>query len=81
MINRVYSVDGLRSDYFAASKTLRAGKMGVGFAWMRTGLIDVYSEDNILVSVAHQVGPTGLSAGVTLKRFSISAPGYEYYRT
>ncbi len=79
MINRIYSVDGLRSDYFAASKTLRAGKMGVGFAWMRTGLIDVYSEDNILVSVAHQVGPKGLSAGVTLKRFSISAPGYEYY--
>ena len=79
MINRVYSVDGLRSDYFAVSKTLRAGKMGVGLAWMRTGLIDVYSEDNILVSVAHQVGPTGLSAGVTLKRFSVSAPGYEYY--
>ena len=79
MINRIYSVDGLRSDYFAVSKTLRAGKMGVGLAWVRTGLIDVYSEDNILVSVAHQVGPTGLSAGVTLKRFAISAPGYDYY--
>ncbi|MBN1503598.1 MAG: hypothetical protein JW952_00875 [Candidatus Eisenbacteria bacterium] len=79
MINRMYSVEGLRSDYFAVSKTFRAGKMGVGLAWMRTGLTDVYSEDNILVSLAHQVGPKGLSAGVTLKRFSISAPGYDYY--
>ncbi len=79
MINRVYSVDGLRSDYFAASKTLRAGKMGIGFAWMRTAVTDVYSEDNILLSVAHELGMPGLSGGVTLKRFSVSAPGYEYY--
>jgi hypothetical protein len=79
MINRVYSVEGLRSDYFAISKTARAGKMGIGFAWTRTGLTDIYSEDNLLLALAHQLGNTGLSAGVTLKRFSVSAPGYEYY--
>jgi len=78
MINRVYSVEGLRNDYFAISKTVRAGKMGIGFAWMRTELSDVYSEDNILVSIAHEI-KSGLSAGVTLKRFSVSAPGYDYY--
>jgi hypothetical protein len=78
MINRIYSVEGLRNDYFAISKSLRAGKMGVGFAWMRTELTDVYSEDNILVSVAHEL-TGGVSAGATLKRFSVSAPGYEYY--
>ncbi|UCF77790.1 MAG: type IX secretion system membrane protein PorP/SprF [Candidatus Eiseniibacteriota bacterium] len=79
MINRIYSVEGLRSDYFAISKTVKAGKMGLGFAWMRTGVTDVYNEDNILLSVAHQLGNTGLSAGITLKRFSVAAPGYEYY--
>jgi len=78
MINRIYSVEGLRNDYFAVSKTVRAGKMGVGFAWMRTELMDVYSEDNMLVSVAHEV-TRGVSAGATLKRLSVSAPGYEYY--
>ncbi|MFH0778828.1 MAG: type IX secretion system membrane protein PorP/SprF [Candidatus Eisenbacteria bacterium] len=78
MINRLYSVDGLRNDYFAISKTVGAGKTAVGFAWARTSLEDIYSEDNMFFSVAREIR-SGVSAGLTLKRFGVSAPGYEYY--
>jgi hypothetical protein len=71
-------VDGLSED--AALVGYGNGKYGAAVGWMRTGAQDLYSEDTIVAGYGHDgCFLTGLSAGVALKRFSIDAPGYDYY--
>lgn len=77
MRTSVYSVDGLSED--AVLTSYGTGSMGYGLGWMRTGAADLYSEDTLLVGYGTETPIDGLAAGVTLKRFSVAAPGYEYY--
>ncbi|MCK4408559.1 MAG: hypothetical protein KAW67_00645, partial [Candidatus Eisenbacteria sp.] len=72
-----YSVDGLSED--AALASYGTGSMGYGVGWMRTGAADLYNEDTLLAGYGTETPIDGLAAGVTLKRFSVGAPGYEYY--
>ena len=73
----VYSVDGLSED--AALASYGTGGTGYGVGWMRTGAEDLYNEDTLLAGYGAETPIDGLAAGVTLKRFSVEAPGYEYY--
>jgi hypothetical protein len=81
MRTSVYSVDGLSED--AAMASYGAGGRGYGLGWMRTGAVDtyddetLYSEDTLLAGFGTTTPVAGLTAGATLKRFSIDAPGYE----
>ena len=77
MRTSVYSVEGLSEDSVLAS--YGAGSSGYGLGWMRTGAEDLYNEDTLLAGYGTETPIDGLSAGVTLKRFSVAAPGYEYY--
>ncbi len=77
MRTSVYSVEGLSEDAVLASYGM--GSMGYGVGWMRTGAQDLYNEDTLLAGYGTETPIDGLAAGVTLKRFSIEAPGYEYY--
>jgi hypothetical protein len=77
MRTSVYSVDGLSED--AALVSYGTGSMGYGVGWMRTGAEDLYSEDTLIAGYGTETPIDGLAAGVTLKRFSVEAPGYEYY--
>jgi hypothetical protein len=77
MRTSVYSVEGLSEDAVLAS--YGTGSMGYGVGWMRTGAQDLYNEDTLLAGYGTETPIDGLAAGVTLKRFSIEAPGYEYY--
>ena len=77
MRTSVYSVEGLSEDAVLAS--YGAGSSGYGLGWMRTGAEDLYNEDALLAGYGTETPIDGLTAGVTLKRFSVSAPGYEYY--
>ena len=77
MRTSVYSVDGLSED--AALVSYGTGGTGYGVGWMRTGAVDLYSEDTLLAGYGTETPIDGLDAGVTLKHFSIQAPGYEYY--
>lgn len=77
MRTSVYSVDGLSED--AALASYASGGRGYGLGWMRTGAEDLYNEDTLLAGFGTETPIDGLSAGATLKRFSIDAPGYEYY--
>ena len=77
MRTSVYSVEGLSED--AALASYGTGSMGYGVGWMRTGAQDLYNEDTLLAGYGTETPIDGLAAGVTLKRFSIEAPGYEYY--
>ena len=77
MRTSVYGVDGLSEDSAMAGY----GSGGKGFAagWMRTGAQDLYTEDTIAAGYGMKTPIDGLSAGLSVKRFSIEAPGYEYY--
>ena len=77
MRTSVYSVDGLSED--AALASYGTGSAGYGVGWMRTGAEDLYNEDTLLAGYGSETPIEGLSAGVSLKRFSVQAPGYEYY--
>jgi hypothetical protein len=77
MRTSVYSVDGLSED--AALVSYGTGSAGYGLGWMRTGAEDLYNEDTLLAGYGSETPVRGLSAGFALKRFSIQAPGYEYY--
>jgi hypothetical protein len=77
MRTSVYSVDGLSED--AVLTSYGTGSMGYGLGWMRTGAADLYSENTLLAGYGADTPIDGLAAGITLKRFSVEAPGYEYY--
>ncbi len=81
MRTSVYSVDGLSEDSVLAS--YGTGNAGYGIGWMRTGADglydDLYNEDTLLAGYGMETPIDGLAAGVTLKRFSVAAPEYEYY--
>ena len=77
MRTSVYSVDALSED--AVLTSYGTGSMGYGLGWMRTGAADLYSEDTLLAGYGTETPIDGLAAGITLKRFSVEAPGYEYY--
>jgi hypothetical protein len=73
----VYGVDGLTED--SAMAAYGTGRMGAGLGWMRTGAEDLYHEDTVLLGYGLLTPIEGLQAGATIKRFSIDAPGYDYY--
>lgn len=81
MRTSVYSVDGLTEDSVLAS--YGQGSRGYGLGWMRTGADDpeldevLYNEDTLLAGFGTETPIEHLSAGVTVKRYSIDAPGYE----
>jgi hypothetical protein len=77
MRTSVYSVKGLSED--AALVSYGLGRSGFAFGWMRTGAENLYNEDTLLAGYGTETPIDGLTAGVTLKRFSVSSPGYEYY--
>jgi hypothetical protein len=82
MRTSVYSVDGLSEDSVLAS--YGTGTMGYGVGWARTGAEDhkgdaLYNEDTILVGFGMETPIEHLAGGITVKRFSVEAPGYEYY--
>lgn len=81
MRTSVYSVDGLSEDAVMASYATRllGRDTGFGLGWMRTGVDEVYNEDTIVAGFGMESPLTGLSGGLAVKRFSIDAPGYEYY--
>jgi len=77
MRTSVYSVDGLSEDAVIAGLGASVGGFAVG--WMRTGAEDLYSEDTMVAGYGRALPLDGLSGGFSVKRFSIEAPGYEYY--
>jgi hypothetical protein len=77
MRTSVYSVDGLAEDAVLAA--YGTGTAGYGLGWTRTGAEDLYNEDVLLAGYGRETPIDGLTAGVALKRFSVDAPGYEYY--
>ena len=82
MRSSVYSVEGLSED--AALASYGTGSVGYGVGWMRTGVQDpyyeedLYNEDTLLAGYGTETPIDGLAAGITLKRFSVEAPGYEH---
>lgn len=80
MRTSVYSVDGLSEDAVFAG--YGAGRHGFGLGWMRTGanhIYDLYEEGTIVLGYGLETPVDGLAAGAAVKRFSIDAPGYDYY--
>jgi len=77
MRTSVYSVEGLSEDSVMAS--YGTGRMGYGLGWMRTGADELYNEDTLVAGYGTETPIEGLAVGATVKRFSIEAPGYEYY--
>ncbi len=78
MRTSVYGVDGVAED--AALVGYGNGKYGAAVGWMRTSAEDLYSEDTLVAGYGFNgCFFDGLAAGVAIKRFSIDAPGYDYY--
>ena len=77
MRTSVYGVDGLSED--SAMAGYGTGSKGFAAGWMRTGAQDLYNEDTMVAGYGMKMPIDGLSAGFSVKRFSIEAPGYEYY--
>lgn len=77
MRTSVYSVDGLSEDSVMAAYS--TGCHGFGVGWMRTGAEDLYNEDTIVAGYGMRTPVAGLKVGAAVKRFSIDAPGYDYY--
>ena len=77
MRTSVYSVEGLSEDCVMAG----FGRGGRAFAlgWARTGAVDLYNEDTIVLGYGTETPIDGLAAGAAVKRLSIDAPGYDYY--
>jgi len=77
MRTSVYSVDGLSED--AALVSYGTGCRGFGMGWMRTGAEDLYHEDTLVAGAGMELPMDGMNAGFAFKRFSVEAPGYDYY--
>lgn len=77
MRTSVYGVDGLSED--AAMAGWGSGCRGLAAGWMRTGATDLYNEDTIVLGYGQRLLLEGLRVGASVKRFSVDAPGYEYY--
>lgn len=77
MRTSVYSVDGLSEDSVLAGYGM--GRRGIAAGWLRTGAQDLYHEDTLVAGYGMKMPIDGLSAGLSVKRYSIAAPGYEYY--
>jgi len=77
MRTSVYSVEGLSEDSVMAG--YGTGCRGFGAGWMRTGAEDLYHEDTLIAGYGTRTPIAGLKIGAAVKRFSIQAPGYEYY--
>lgn len=77
MRTSVYSVEGLSED--SAMAAYGTGVRGFGVGWSRTGAEDLYNEDTLVAGYGMLMPVDGLAAGFSIKRFSIAAPGYEYY--
>ncbi len=77
MRTSVYSVDGLSEDSVLAGYGM--GRRGIAAGWLRTGAQDLYHEDTLVAGYGMKTPIDGLSAGLSVKRYSIAAPGYEYY--
>ena len=77
MRTSVFGVDGLSED--SAMAGYGTGSKGFAAGWMRTGAQDLYNEDTMVAGYGMKMPIDGLSAGFSVKRFSIEAPGYEYY--
>ncbi len=77
MRTSVYSVDGLCEDSVMAG--YGTGRRGFAVGWMRTGAVDLYNEDTIVVGYGTRTSIEGLDVGLSVKRLSVDAPGYDYY--
>jgi hypothetical protein len=80
MRTSVYSVDGISEDAVFAGYGM--GRHGFGVGWARTGaehIYDLYNEDTLVGGYGVETPFDGLAAGAAVKRFSIEAPGYDYY--
>ncbi len=77
MRTSVYSVEGLSEDSAMAGYGM--GRRGFAVGWLRTAATDLYSEDTLVAGYGMKTPLDGLSAGLSVKRYSIDAPGYEYY--
>lgn len=77
MRTSVYDVEGLSED--SAMAGYGTDDWGFAAGWMRTGAQDLYNEDTLVAGYGMNTPVDGLSAGLSVKRFSIEAPGYEYY--
>lgn len=77
MRTSVYDVEGLSED--SAMAGYGAGGRGFAAGWMRTGAQDLYNEDTMVAGYGMEMPIDGFSAGLSVKRFSAEAPGYEYY--
>ena len=73
----VYSVEGLDEDAVLAAYGMEGQGFGVG--WMRTAARDLYYEDTIVAGYGRTMPIEGLDVGLSVKRFAIDAPGYDYY--
>jgi hypothetical protein len=73
----VYSVEGLDEDSVLAAYGFEG--QGVGVGWMRTAARDLYGENTLVAGYGRMTPVDGLEAGLSVKRFSIDAPGYDYY--
>lgn len=74
----LYAVDGLSNDFVGAVYN-RPSLLSLGMSWMRLGLQDIYHEDTINLAFGKEMPIKGLSVGLSLKLFVLSAPGYERY--
>ncbi|MBC8451059.1 type IX secretion system membrane protein PorP/SprF [bacterium] len=77
MRTSVYSVEGLAED--SAMAGYGNTHRGIAAGWMRTSAEELYNEDTILLGYGSSTPIDHLAVGASLKRFSIDAPGYDYY--
>ncbi len=77
MRTSVYSVEGLAED--SAMAGYGNGRRGIAVGWMRTSAEDLYSEDTLLLGCGGRTPIDHLAVGLSVKRFAIDAPGYDYY--
>lgn len=69
-------VEGLTEDFVGATYGIRPN-LGAGIGWTRTGLEDVYHEDQITFALAFNPRGGKLVVGAALLLFGVDAPGYE----
>jgi len=77
MRTSVYGADAVSED--SAIAGWGTGRRGVALGWARTGATDLYNEDTIVLGAGSVTPIEGLRAGIAVKRFSVDAPGYDYY--
>ncbi len=77
MRTSVYSVEGLAED--SAMAGYGNGRRGIAAGWMRTSAEDLYNEDTLILGCGGRTPIDHLAVGLSVKRFAIDAPGYDYY--